>query len=355
VQKKRLLQLLSDVVHVGELSRLLAPFSRKPTRALGRRELIEIANQTAGAGYRYPNPLPALEIALSLGFLRQSANLFTLTSSGRIFIEQAAPNIADLSSMQGRLLLGVLLDNNEIRLSLASLLREFRQNENNCFEANPSVSWESSKQEIAKILQQIGALRYREGVLLISPEFEEILSTNLIESAKLTEDALWKRLETQRLRAREVEQFVLAEERKRLVHLSRPDLAELVSRVSAEDVSAGYDIHSYEADGSTRYIEVKSSTGNQIRFIWSVGERRLARELGARYWIYFVPLTHSLPKNLCPILLIQDPTSYIQSGALKEEAHAFTVSAQTQRTISSKLVDSQADRMIQWPFSLLKK
>lgn len=85
------------------------------------------------------------------------------------------------------------------------------------------------------------------------------------------------------------EELVLKEEKKRLKKLGKFDLANKVLRVSVDDDSKGYDIHSFEEDGRDRYIEVKTSTskGNSIRFFMSQNEYNAARTL-SNYFVYFV-------------------------------------------------------------------
>lgn len=55
------------------------------------------------------------------------------------------------------------------------------------------------------------------------------------------------------------EQIVVQFERKFLHQNGRPDLAEKVTHTSQTDDSAGYDILSFEIDGTTKFIEVKST------------------------------------------------------------------------------------------------
>ena len=59
------------------------------------------------------------------------------------------------------------------------------------------------------------------------------------------------------------EELVLRFEKKSLVDANRQDLADKVIHVSkVEGDGAGYDIKSYDVDGSIKYIEVKSTRGN---------------------------------------------------------------------------------------------
>ena len=68
--------------------------------------------------------------------------------------------------------------------------------------------------------------------------------------------------------------------------------SKLVQIISSTDVTAGYDIESF--DGQTndlkfnRRIKVKGSTNYNISFYWSSGEIKKSLELKESYWIYFV-------------------------------------------------------------------
>jgi len=81
------------------------------------------------------------------------------------------------------------------------------------------------------------------------------------------------------------EEHVLKAERARLRHAKRPDLAEKISWISQESVAEGYDIISFETTGEKRFIEVKSTSGQQNTFEMSDGEWQKACELKDQYYI----------------------------------------------------------------------
>ena len=59
------------------------------------------------------------------------------------------------------------------------------------------------------------------------------------------------------------EQFVLKYERKRLEALGKENLASQIKHIASEmGDGAGFDIESYNEDGTTRFIEVKTTKGN---------------------------------------------------------------------------------------------
>ena len=90
------------------------------------------------------------------------------------------------------------------------------------------------------------------------------------------------------------EQFAIAYEKWRL--RERPELVAKIEHVSETDDSLGYDIRSFELDGSLRYVEVKGTSGPlESRFFVSKKEFLTAKELGEKYLILRVGRLLSAP------------------------------------------------------------
>lgn len=80
------------------------------------------------------------------------------------------------------------------------------------------------------------------------------------------------------------EEFALGYERWRL--RDHPELLEKIRHVSAEDDTLGYDIESFELDGTPRFVEVKGTLGPiETRFFLSANELRCAEAKGQSYVI----------------------------------------------------------------------
>jgi hypothetical protein len=348
VSAKPLDELVADLGHVGELNRLLSVFATRHKTKVGRSELLELTSQTAGAGHRYPSPRSALELAVAIGLIRKSGNLFRLTTTANQFIENRPESLIDLSLPQGQLILGLLLDDSKIRRNVAHLVSYFKEGSARILSLRAASLDQAPLVATAKLLQQLQCLSYDDAFLILRPEVESLLSDLVATHAVLTEEALWKRLESQRQRARQIEEAVLGEEKRRLSDAGREDLSEAVYRISAVNVSAGYDIESFEVDGSPRYIEVKSSVGNLLRFEWSAKERQVAKRLREQYWVYFVPRAHLLPTGFCPILLVQDPIARVRAGRLREEPSSWTVYDNSSVVVDARFELSLDRRMAQW-------
>lgn len=70
----------------------------------------------------------------------------------------------------------------------------------------------------------------------------------------------------------------------------------IVDHTSLKDVSAGYDIQSYEGKDKI-FIEVKAVSLSNYKFHLSVLEYQTAINLKEKYYIYLLPVDHSKPDN----------------------------------------------------------
>lgn len=86
------------------------------------------------------------------------------------------------------------------------------------------------------------------------------------------------------------EQFVINYERARLIRAGREALADAIEHVpSTQGDGLGFDIKSYEPDGSDRLIEVKTTSfGKQTPFFLSRNELRVSRKWQERYHLFRV-------------------------------------------------------------------
>lgn len=117
------------------------------------------------------------------------------------------------------------------------------------------------------------------------------------------------------------EEFVINFERRRLKRAGKPDLATKLRWVSQESVGEGYDILSYETDGTERLIEVKSTSGNKKIFEMSNNEWQTAVNAGSRYYIYFVSEVRARPR----IEFFPDPCYLEKQGVIQRAASGWAV------------------------------
>jgi len=94
------------------------------------------------------------------------------------------------------------------------------------------------------------------------------------------------------------EEFVVDLERERLAHRDRDDLARKVRWVAAEDGDgAGFDVLSFDTQGSERLIEVKTTNGAaQTPFFLTRNEIEVAGERPEHWHLYRVHLFAQQPQ-----------------------------------------------------------
>ncbi len=128
----------------------------------------------------------------------------------------------------------------------------------------------------------------------------------------ITEKQLLHKLDEQREQGERGEMFVLEYEKRRI---SNPSLQANIQRISIIDVSAGYDIVSYQSNDSTkidRFIEVKTFKGNE-HFHWSQNEIDTAQLMGDSYFIYLVD-NDCVDKDDYEPIIIQNPKEVLESS-----------------------------------------
>jgi len=120
---------------------------------------------------------------------------------------------------------------------------------------------------------------------------------------KMSLDELRRRLEDDAALGEKAEEFVISFEKKRIMKQS-----ENVRQISHIDVSAGYDIASFEGEYDleyNRFIEVKAVSKHR-EFFWSKNEIDTARLKAGKYYLYLVDVNQTNTPNYEPVI-ISDP------------------------------------------------
>jgi len=93
------------------------------------------------------------------------------------------------------------------------------------------------------------------------------------------------------------EKHVVNYEKARLIFEGKESLADRIEHISLEDDRVGYDIHSYNANGKDRFIEVKTTNYDRYReFYISPNELKVSKKLGQNYHLYRVFNFKASPK-----------------------------------------------------------
>ncbi|MCX5991884.1 MAG: DUF3883 domain-containing protein [Chloroflexi bacterium] len=110
---------------------------------------------------------------------------------------------------------------------------------------------------------------------------------------------------------RAAELQVIEYEKQRLSQF--PDLASRIEHIALKDVSAGYDIMSFNwkcADSATatpRLIEVKAVSPSRYSFMWTRNEMRKSMLDGEKYYLYLLPVKGKNTFDQEGLRIIQDP------------------------------------------------
>jgi len=173
-------------------------------------------------------------------------------------------------------------------------------------------------------LNALSELRDGSGSLELSERYEAIFAkVQKKAQRRLSLDALKKRLGQQEIQGEAAEKYVVEYEKTRLLNTV---LSEKVKRISDIDVSAGYDVVSFETDKSIeydRFIEVKSFMG-QPHFYWSKNEIEVATIYGDKYYLYLINAEKITEHEYAPMIIcnpvkvviesdgwLMQPTSYL--------------------------------------------
>jgi hypothetical protein len=85
------------------------------------------------------------------------------------------------------------------------------------------------------------------------------------------------------------EEYVLEYEKERLTNLNKPELIKKIKHVASINDTAGYDILSYNEDGTERFIEVKTTKGPEgTDFFISPNELKFSKDNKDNFYIYRV-------------------------------------------------------------------
>lgn len=158
----------------------------------------------------------------------------------------------------------------------------------------------------------------------VSPKYDTLVAKYCKTQRKLLSlEQLKKQLENNEIAGEKAELFVLEYEKKRLGNPKNS----LVKRISEIDVSAGYDIVSFNSECSEipdRYIEVKAVSTSG--FYWSKNEYEVAKLFGEKYFIYLVSLSHIDDEGYVPEIIINPAVTIMNNGDWIVEPQSYHIS-----------------------------
>lgn len=119
----------------------------------------------------------------------------------------------------------------------------------------------------------------------------------ILQGKKFTEDDLEKILKKQKIIGTLGENIAFRLEKQEVNKFPDPNLINRVRLIARDYVDKGYDILSVNKDGSSKYIEVKTTNSLNTRFFLSRNEYSTSIKFNEDYWIYFVNLKNNTLKK----------------------------------------------------------
>lgn len=197
---------------------------------------------------------------------------------------------------------------------------------------------------VVQLFKHLGILDETEFVIVVKRAYSQLVYELTADSKAMAELELERILAENRKLGAKAEIAVVEFEKRRLRKLGRNIQAELVKRISTVNVGAGYDVLSFDGANDdifpNRFIEVKATTGYQLRFYWTRNEKEVASKKKKQYWIYaMVEFKEDRPNECLPVL-IQDPARNIpKHSSLSMEAHTFLITEIANIDMEEKSLD----------------
>ncbi|PPD58433.1 DUF3883 domain-containing protein [Dehalogenimonas etheniformans] len=309
--------------HFGELNLVLHVMTDTPR---DRQTIASAIYQYSGATDQIPKPNLYIDVSLEIGLLEQNNHDLELTQLGRRLKNISTNNIDRFTNLQLKLLSPEILGHPDLREHVVGAL--------DCFEKSIHDNNYLLKKNQINTVEALGLQVLQAFDLTCYRNLEVISTSTDIEFIReivgpfwaVTEEELHDALALASKRSKAAEEYVISFEKLRLGGEGHADLAELVTRASATNARSPYDIRSYNADASPRFIEVKSSVNSTLIFYWTASERRFASVKCQSYWLYYIPRSQELPELSPSLILIQDPIRLLGTR-LTEECESYRVRA----------------------------
>ena len=192
---------------------------------------------------------------------------------------------------------------------LKEYLKNFSEENSYCY--YPGQLQRLKYSEIRNFLIELNLIEYDRTLDFYRIEEKQLnLFETYLDKRKFSQTDLDKKLKRQKEIGLSAELQVIEYEKERLS--SQPDLVKKIKHIAIDDVSAGYDILSWETkhDNGTaipRYIEVKAVSAVDRKFFWSQNEVKKAKEASRKYFLYLLPVKSEKEYCIEEINIIRDP------------------------------------------------
>lgn len=213
-------------------------------------------------------------------FLQENLNflieieIFKVTNN-LISLEEDSENFKDL-------LIKKILKKNLFFLLIKEYFQNFKEEEEERFSFKPDMNYNLITSDLRNFLISLSIIKYENGNYYI-------LNLNIFDkfkTKKISPLDLQKTLNDQAEVGLEAEKLVFQREVLKVQNINK-DLK--VEHIALEDVTAGYDILSYNENQEKIYIEVKAVSSTNFKFYLSSNEFNKANLMNKNYFLYLLP------------------------------------------------------------------
>lgn len=242
---------------------------------------------------RIPDHELSIDYAVMAGLLDYTTGKkkVKITGDGLDFIELNPEELFNLSGSQKSYLLRKCYLDGPIRSNLRKCLESF-------IEFKETLIWDEldgipmgEYHWVADHMRQLGVFNRTESGYEVNANYVETIAEFINEPRGWTENQYLEWLKEKKELGDLAEQLVLTFERERLLNKGLLPESKCVRMIAKLRVNAGYDLESFNGKAKNmkfdRFIEVKGSKSQDVRFFWTPNEIAVAKELGEKYWIYY--------------------------------------------------------------------
>jgi hypothetical protein len=288
----------------------------------------------------------ALDYCKGCGLIQIKKKTVTISTLGQKFLDANRERYFEINEAQKQLIAERIIFRGAWNHYARELFALFSLNQISAIYELSIVDQTISKNQNSTIhfFKYLGILREKEFTIQVEKKYSGLVYQLTADSKAITEQQLEKILIENRKLGALAENAVVEFEKKRLRKLGKIAQAELVKRISTINASAGYDIESF--DGTTddifpnRFVEVKATQGNEIRFYWSNNEIKVSRKLKNAYWIYIIiNFKENEPQAAIPIMIKNPEHNIKKCDYLNMEAHTFLIKEIAEIELNKQSID----------------
>lgn len=282
-----------------------------------------------------------LNYCKTCGLIQIRNNLVTISVLGQKFLDANRERYFEINEAQKQLIIEKIIFKGTLNHFARELFEFFSLNQNTYryeISTNENLLSDSHDRTI-HFFKYLGILTSNDFIVQVEKKYSELVYELMADSKGISEQQLEKSLIENRKLGAQAEHAIIEFEKQRLRKLGRFAQAELVKRISAINVSAGYDIESFDGDTDVifpdRFIEVKATQGTEIRFYWSFNEIRIAKKKKNSYWIYMLREFKENDLKFSPVMINNPARNISKKNYLTMEAQTFLIKEISEVSLST--------------------